>query len=137
MTQKITPEPYRCGTWLCKAWNHWLNPLGNYIEPSPYPEKRKIQAEESKLPDGLWWALRNPAANLMNHWLGIMPIGEEYETVSPEANGWAREEDGNWSWWKKGPISLPYYRHDGAWTFYLGWNSNGSFGSALRRNSKP
>ena len=130
---KTTPPKYQCRSWLCRAFNHWLNPLGNWIEPLPYPEKRKLQADASWLPNGLWWLVRNPAANLMSHWLGIMPIGNRYETLSPEDNGWERTENG---WWvKPWRLPLPYYRADGRWTFYIGWRDSGAFGAALRRNA--
>jgi hypothetical protein len=131
---RTTPVEYQCKGWLCKAFSHWANPLGNWIEPLPYPEKRKLEADESWLPNGLWWFLRNPAANLMSHWLGIMPVRGRYETWSPEENGWTRSKSG---WWTKPwRIPLPYYRVDGAWTFYIGWRSSGAFGMALRRNSE-
>ena len=132
---KTTPAEYQCRSWFCKAFSHWLNPLGNYIEPLPYPEKRKQQAEESRLPNSAWWFLRNPAANLMSHWIGIMPIGNRYETLSPEDNGWRRVEGKRISWWvKPWRIPLPYYRVDGKWTFYIGWRTSGAFGAAFRRN---
>ena len=132
---KKTPEEYQCKSWFCKAFSHYLNPLGNYIEPLPYPEKRKQQADESPMPNSAWWFLRNPAANLMSHWIGIMPAGERYETHSPEEKGWKRVEGERISWWKKqGRIPLPYYRVDGKWTFYIGWRDSGAFGAAFRRN---
>jgi hypothetical protein len=109
-----------------------MNPLGNWIEPLPYPEKRKLEADQSWLPNGLWWFLRNPAANLMSHWLGIMPIGERYHTLSPENNGWKRSESGTWR--KPWHVPRPYYRVDGRWTFYIGWRTSGAFGAALRRS---
>ena len=133
---RTTPQEYQCKSWFCKVFSHWLNPLGNWIEPLPYPEKRKIQADESWLPNGLWWFLRNPAANLMSHWLGIMPVGERYQTLSPEDNGWTYDQitENYACWTKKNRPSLRYYRVDGKWTFYIGWRSSGAFGASLRRN---
>ena len=135
---KVVPEEYHCKTWFCKVWNHWSNPLGNWNEPTPYPEKRKVQADEAKLPNELWWALRNPFHNLNHYVLGIVPKGERYEWYKPEDNGWERvtKEDSIVSWWKKeGRIPLPYILINGAWTFYIGWMSRGNFGIALRKNS--
>ena len=76
----IAPE-YRCRSRLCLWWNHWLNPLGAWIEPRPTPAKRAEQAKASRLPASVWWWLRNPAQNLANHWLGIVPLGASYLSV--------------------------------------------------------
>jgi hypothetical protein len=133
---RTTPSEYHCQGWFCRAFSHWLNPLGNWIEPLPYPEKRKLRADESWLPNPVWWFLRNPAVNLMSHWLGIMPVRGRYETWSPEDNGWTRiRVTDRYSFWlKRNRLPLPYYRIDGKWTFYIGWRSSGAFGAALRRN---
>lgn len=135
--ERTTPEEYHCKNWFCTVFNHWLNPLGNWLEPKPYPEKHKIQAEESRLPEEFWWFLRNPFHNFMTHWIGIVPIGPRYSWIRPESNGWSREHygDSNWYWWRKAnrPL-LPFYRNKGTkWEFYLGWTDRGDFGMAMRR----
>jgi len=132
----IAPE-YRCKSKLCRLWNHWLNPLGAWIEPLPTPKKRAEQAKTSWLPAGVWWWLRNPAQNLMHHWLGIVPLGARYEWHDPRARGWARESGVNVSWWRKrSRVSLPYYHRQ--WRrceCYAGWTSRGNLGFAFRRVS--
>lgn len=135
MPYKVIPAAYHCQNWLCRAWGHWLNPFGNWHEPTPYPEKRKIQARDHWLPDGLWWALRNPFHNFCHFWIGLVPLGRRYEWHSPEENGWHRSEGRHLNWWvKPWRIPLPYFKIEGGWTFYIGWMSRGSFGMALRRN---
>jgi hypothetical protein len=132
---KVIPEEYHCQSWFCKLWAHWLNPLGNWNEPLPYPKKRKLQAEDQWLPPAIWWAIRNPFHNFNHYWIGIVPRNNRYEWYKPEDNGWTRHENGNWSWWSKPwRLILPYYRVDGSWTFYFGWLSRGNFGIALRKN---
>jgi hypothetical protein len=117
------------------AWNHWLNPLGNWHEPLPWPGKRMMEAAKSGLPPALWWALRNPLHNFTHFWIGIVPLRERYVWVTPDENGWERTESNKgFSWWRKGRIALPYYRHDGRFTFYIGWQDRGNFGIAFRRN---
>lgn len=134
---KTIPPEFHCEGLFCNLWNHWINPLGNWNEPRPYPEKRRIEAAESFLPDWLWWAIRNPFHNFNHYWIGIVPLGDRYEWLKPESNGWVREQvSSTVSFWKKKHrIPLPYYRVDGSWTFYVGWMSRGSFGMALRKNS--
>lgn len=133
---KVIPEEYHCKGWFCQAWNHWINPLGNWHEPLPYPEKRKVQADASWVPNGVWWTiLRNPFHNLCHVYLGILPIKGRYEWYAPEDNGWRRIEGKHLSWWVKAwRIPLPYFKVEGGWTFYIGWMSRGSFGMAFRRN---
>jgi len=136
---KIIPSTYRCRGWWCRAFSHWLNPLGNWSEPLPYPKKRKVQADAQWLPNWVWWNLyRNPLHNFCHYWIGITPRGPRYQWFRPEANGWVRTEPRNGlSWWHKARrLSLPYYRVDGTWTFYIGWTDRGNFGIALRRNKQ-
>lgn len=135
--KRETPEVYRCKTRTCRAWNHWLNPFGNWLEPLPTPTHNQTAAEQSRLPPAVWWALRNPLTNLTHFWLGIVPVGARYVWETPEARGWSRAKQGNWSWWvKRGRLPLPYYRVDKpAFTFYAGWSSRGNLGLALRKNS--
>ena len=81
--ERETPFEYRCTTWACRTWNHWLNPLGNWLEPLPYPTKNVLASKLSILPSPLWWALRNPFTNLAHFWLGIVPRGPRYCWVRP------------------------------------------------------
>jgi hypothetical protein len=134
--QKVTPVEYRCKGWFCRAWNHWLNPLGNYHEPNPYPEKRRVQAEASRLPAWLWWALRNPFHNLNHFMLGITPRAKRYEWVLPDEDGWTRYEDGKGYayWYRPGHRKLGI-RKGNLWgrEWYIGWMSRGNFGVAFRK----
>lgn len=130
------------GTWW-KKFNSANNPFGNYHEPLPYPAKRQRQAEESKLPDKLWWNLRNPLHNFNHFMIGITPKGNPYEWISPECAGWIREQGkktDNYeiSWWKKGKISLPIFKFNNFLGFegYLGWMERGNFGAAFRKSKK-
>ena len=100
-----------------RAWNHWLNPLGNYHEPLPYPEVRDDDARKSWLHPAVWWALRNPFHNLTHFWIGITPVGPRYAWVSPEEAGWVKRD----TVWEKGWIVLP--RYSGT----IGWQSRGNF----------
>jgi hypothetical protein len=136
---KITPPGYRCLSYLCYFWHHYLNPFGNWLEPFPYPAKRMEQAQASWLPAPVWWALRNPLHNFMHHWIGIVPVKEHGYWYMPTQNGWERKHVGEpaglfVSYWKKGWIRLPYV------SFYsetvegcFGWTSRGNFGLALRK----
>ena len=129
---KRTDAP--CRSRLCLIWHHWLNPLGNWNEPNPTPGKRRVQAAESKLPAGLWWALRNPLHNFNHYWIGITPIGEHGAWRQPYENGWTRHDAKGYSYWQKGRIKLPIYKWTGKrWEGYIGWMSRGNFGMALRR----
>jgi hypothetical protein len=152
MTQKYFPDqwhwPELDNKWWFKAWNHWLNPLGNWLEPMPRPESRVRDARKSLLcrwfgdPFGIWlfWFLRNFAHNWNHYWIGIMPIGLRYHHLTPEANGWHRE----WNyrnpyflveWWVKGKIRLPYVTGDisNKIEWGIGWKDSGSFGSHFRK----
>lgn len=133
-----------------KLYNHWLNPLGNYREPFPFPERRIRDAEESWLGRKfgtvgmyIWWHLRNKMTNFNSVWIGIVPVreygGDKSEHVascydcvwqSPEVNGWERYHASN-GWyheWRKGLIRLPYIKNK---YFALGWKSRGSLGGNL------
>lgn len=138
--EKITPVEYQCKTKLCLFFSHWLNPFGNFSEPLPFPEKRKIEAEKSWLPPVIWWNIRNPLHNWNHFWIGITPLGNRYEWILPESNGWKRTVNdikGNWQhsyWSKPHRISLPFWNFDnGNWQFYIGWLSRGNFGMAFRK----
>lgn len=138
---RIIPEEYHCKGWFCKAFSHWLNPLGNWNEPLPYPEHRKQQAEQSWLPPAVWWNLRNPFHNFCHYWVGITPRGQRYEWIDPEEKGWVRVKvpaHSLWQysfWTRKGSkIKLPHWYYNGEeWEFYIGWLSRGNFGMALRK----
>jgi hypothetical protein len=144
--------------WWFKAWNHWLNPLGNWLEPMPIPQGRVDDAYRSLrykffkllgLPTfGVWffWNTRNFASNFGRHWVGIVPIGERYEHRDPEENGWQRilvDQDGiyQFAYWEKQfgkfTVKLPY------WTLKnlpfrieagFGWKGHGALGAHLRRD---
>lgn len=135
----VIPERYQCSNWLCTYFSHYLNPLGNWNEPLPYPEHRKVEAEQSILPPSIWWLIRNPFHNFCHYWVGITPLGNRYEWLEPELNGWERivgPNDKKWqySYWKKGNIKLPFWNYEGnSWQFYIGWLSRGNFGIAFRR----
>lgn len=135
-TYKEIPEEYRCKNRFCEIFSHWLNPLGNWLEPRPYPEPRAEESRKSILPEFIYWNFwRNPFTNFTHFWIGIVPIGPRYCWIYPEENGWIRVVNGRVSWWKKpGKFSLPYYRYDGKITFYIGWTSRGNFGLGLRKN---
>jgi hypothetical protein len=72
------------------------------------------------IPETIYWTvLRNPLHNFTHFWIGITPLGERYEWISPECRGWSRKLEGvsskdlddgdfkwelwSWSWW---PIDL-------------------------------
>ena len=133
---KVIPEEYRCKSWLCRAWNNPKNPFGNWNEPKPYPEKRKVQADASWIPNPIWWQiLRNPVHNLTHYWLGITPVGKHGEWHTPEENGWTRvETDENNYYWQKGHIKLPIKKGElFGYEWYIGWMKRGNFGMAFRR----
>jgi len=119
-----------------KVWNHWLNPLGNWHEPLPFPEKRDDEAPRNQYLKWLYWMARNPFHNCGHFWVGICPLGERYEWISPTERGWRRvlKESFTLYWIKPHHISLPYYETwFGKWQFYIGWKSRGTFAMALRR----
>jgi hypothetical protein len=139
------------------AWNHWLNPLGNWLEPMPRPQGRVDDAYRSLrykfwkllgLPTfGVWffWATRNFAPNFFQFWIGIKPVGERYVHHAPEENGWQKEfvdTEGAVQfryWWKKfGPLTvkLPYLTARLPFDFEagIGWKSSGGFGSHFRHD---
>lgn len=65
-------------------WNHYRNPFGNWHEPLPYPERRRIEAPENDFLAFLWWQFwRNPLHNLTHFNLGHVPIGARYEWIEP------------------------------------------------------
>lgn len=125
--------------WYFRAWNHWLNPLGNWHEPLPFPEAREEEAKKSWMPPWLWWNLRNFAHNFCHFWIGITPRGRRYEWILPTDKGWEMYvKSDNFSWWKKKfyhpsigwfTIKLPYYngKH-----FHIGWTTRGSFGLKIK-----
>jgi hypothetical protein len=133
---QVIPEEYRCRSWWCRVYSHWLNPFGNWQEPLPYPQARAIEAEKSWMPPMLYWTIRNPFHNFMNHWIGIVPIGPQYSWILPEEAGWTRHGRGNRFryWTRPWSIPRPYYRVDGKFTFYIGWTDRGNFGMSFRRN---
>lgn len=136
---ELIPESYRCSSTFCKLYNHWLNPLGNYNEPNPYPEKRKLEAQQSFLHPNLWWAIRNPFHNFCHYWIGITPIGKMHEWIEPQERGWTRitkpiSLTRSYSYWSRGSIKLPIFNYDnGKVQFYIGWLSRGNFGMAFRK----
>lgn len=135
--------------WWFKAWNHPANPFGNYLEPMPFPAIRYNQGKALRWNKvlgetfgmWLWWSLRNFASNAKRHWIGIVPVGERYEWVSPDENGWERVDGDPVSYWKKGWIRLPYFNrtYDTRWRplqIALGWKDSGTLGGALRLEGK-
>ena len=134
--------------WL-ELFSHPINPLGNYQEPLPFPQKRAEQYKETVpryIPEWVWWNLyRNPFHNLTHFWLGITPLGERYEWILPEENGWERitgekkstGKDGyiNVDWWKKkNRLSLPIIKFQiFGFEGYAGWMSRGNLGLAFRK----
>lgn len=141
--------------WWFKAWNHWLNPLGNWLEPMPRPQARVDDAYRSPwyklfkllgMPTfGIWffWTFRNFAPNFFHYYIGITPVGERYEHCDPEENGWVKvfvDEEGisQFRYWAK-----PWRPHLPYWTLKglplrleagIGWKSSGSFGMHFRRD---
>jgi len=101
-------------TWWGRTWNHWLNPLGNAVEPDLFPEKMLDKCYSSSVykffarlgQPGLgrfvWWqVLRNFAHNLGAYWLGIVPIPRRrFEQISPTERGWKRRYLTGWMWGK-------------------------------------
>ena len=148
---KIIPQDYQCHNRWCERFSHWLNPFGNWNEPMPYPEKRRLQSKGQKmcgipLSPFIWWNFRrNPFHNFNHYWIGIVPLGKRYHWYSPEQNGWTRvyhkkkqtqKYEYEFSWWKKPkrPL-LPYFKWKRAgWEGYIGWMSRGSFGIAFRKD---
>lgn len=161
MNKKYQPDKWYwpeldASPWF-RAWNHWLNPLGNWLEPMPRPQSRVDDAYRSlrykffKLfgldTFGVWffWNTRNFASNLLRHWIGISPIGDRYDHLDPEVNGWERHTimsgDSTFSWWQKrfGPVTvkLPYYTVRGlpfGFEFGIGWKDSGGLGSHFRHD---
>jgi hypothetical protein len=137
--EKVIPPEYQCKSVSCKIFSHWLNPFGNWNEPLPFPEKRKLEAQQSWLPPFIYWNLRNPFHNFCHYWIGITPLGKRYEWIIPESNDWIRTTNnivGNrqYSYWSKGLIKLPFFNYDnGKFQFYIGWLSRGNFGLAFRK----
>ena len=110
--------------WWFKAWNHWLNPFGNWHEPLPFPEKRADEAKGSKLHPAIYWALRNPAHNFGHFWVGITPVGRRYEWINPV---WDRIVVNRFfSYFKRGLFVLPYI-HISSPRIYIGWKARGCF----------
>lgn len=120
-----------------KIWNSPWNPLGNWHEPLPFPEKRDDEAPNGQYLKWLYWSVRNPLHNWGHFWIGICPVGKRYEWISPEENGWVRviKSKSQAYWVKKNRISLPYFEvWKGDWQFYIGWKRRGTFAIALRRH---
>lgn len=116
--------------WWIKAWNHWLNPFGNYHEPLPFPDHLKEKAPDNIVLAQIWWALRNFAHNFTHFWLGIIPRGDRYEWITPDENGWTRVG----RCWKKKGWSLCRKSGDiGPYEWYIGWARRGSWGVAFRK----
>lgn len=115
-----------------KVFNHWLNPLGNYHEPLPFPEKRANEARESFLHPMLYWLIRNPFHNLTHFWIGITPIGQRYEWKLPEENGWF--DDGkyfvNLRWVGINGIHIKLPKFNG----WVGWQKRGNFRLGLGKS---
>jgi len=140
---------------ILKAWSHWLNPLGNFHEPLPYPNKRHVQWKGTIwrfFPEVLWWTLRNPFHNFTHFWIGITPRGELYEWIHPECVGWSRTgvnvsisslEDGATEWVlyayrKPGKMTRYHFKFwfrlfGTVWNGYIGWMDRGNFGMAFRK----
>lgn len=118
-----------------KAWNHWLNPLGNWHEPMPYPLKRQLEAPDNEFLAWLWWTARNPFHNFTHFVLGICPVGRRYDWVSPETNGWYEDtQDFCWRNWKpRRPVLCRKHFRVLGFKGYIGWSDRGSFGISLRR----
>ena len=124
--------------WWFKAWNHWLNPFGNWHEPMPFPEKIDDLSPNNLFLKWLWWTWRNRFHNGMHFIFGITPRSDRYYWVSPTAAGWRREypRDGYARWVKKfGSITvvLPYWtgiRWGREWG--IGWKKRGSLGGMFR-----
>jgi len=142
--------------WFSKIWNHWMNPLGNWHEPKPWPMKRQDQFVESfwstVAHEDVWWTLRNPFHNFTHFWIGITPRGERYEWIHPQCDGWRRTlegvsegdlEDGATEWelyaYRKPGKMVRYqfkfwFRLAGTeWNGYIGWMDRGNFGMAFRK----
>jgi hypothetical protein len=137
LIDKETPLQYRCKSKWCLAWNHWINPFGNWIEPLPYPENRAKEAALSGWIPSLWWGVRNFGNNFGTFWIGIQPLGPRYCTIKPESNGWVRTKYGYFSLWrKKNRIPLPYFNYSGKFEILIGWTSRGNFGIGFTRSVK-
>lgn len=79
-----------------RTWNSPRNPFGNWHEPMPWPEKRRVQAPANQWLAWLWWQFwRNPLHNFSHFWIGITPVGRRYEWITPDEDGWIRF-DGCW-----------------------------------------
>lgn len=137
-----------------RIWNDYRCPFGNYREPYPYPEKRRIQAEESFLGRHfgevgmyLWWHRRNPWNNLTHNWLGICPVkeygGDKSEHVKecrecvwevPDPAKWEyvveRNDKRHWQHKKYRWLRLPYREFFNGFV-QIGWRSRGSLTSSL------
>jgi hypothetical protein len=153
--QKYVPEqwhwPELDAKWWFKAWNHWLNPLGNWHEPMPFPQKRADEALDSRLHHWfgtfgvwLWWTLRNPLHNAKHFLLGITPHSERYVWHIPEETGWMQYEEAKdlgWAeihvslWRKPRRPTLPTWNlYVGGWQIGLGWDDDGGFSGSFRRH---
>lgn len=124
-----------------RAWNHPRNPFGNWHEPMPYPEKRRLEAPKNEILAWLWWQfLRNPLHNFTHFVIGIVPIGDRYEWVTPDEDGWIRRDG-------EPPVWVRYRVVNGKpkevvrrlrscsckrLQIYCGWLSRGAWGFSIR-----
>ena len=116
----------------------WWNPFGNWHEPLPFPEKRRLEA-----PSVAWatwaawryWHRRNLLHNFTHFVIGIVPIGDRYEWISPECAGWRRIKGSRYSVWvKRWRMPLPYlFGTVGAFEWSIGWKSDGCWGVNFRK----
>ena len=121
--------------WFLK-WNNPSNPFGNFHEPLPFPQKRRDEGPKNDFLAFLWWQFyRNPLHNYTHFRKGIVPVGNRYEWVTPDDDGWVRDEsDPDKKCWvrKNKRLCRRYFKF---WVFegYMGWAERGSWGFALRK----
>lgn len=116
-----------------KAWNHPYNPFANWHEPMPYPEKRVRQAPSNPYLAWLWWQFwRNPIHNFSHFVLGITPIGKRYEWITPDEDGWIRDEG---CWIKGKKRRCMHYMKLGRIWIVLGWRQRGNFTISIERGT--
>jgi len=119
-----------------RAWNRPWNPFGNWHEPMPWPPSRREQAPKAEFLAVLGLQFyRNPMHNLTHFWIGITPVGERYEWITPDKDDWEREiESPTKACWVRGnKRRCRRYWYFWGMEAYFGWLRRGSFGMALRR----